>query len=135
MFLLKKWRYLAYFLGMAICSEAFARSVYMNGVDISSARNQNLAKVNIRIDENGNIFIEAPHYQVNEEYSFTPLSSWMESLSTPEHKTRSAMPHKDAKVVPSIPSIPADEVKADAKPEVEKEEPNLQNKAGTKIGG
>ena len=48
-------------------SSVYGRSIYLNGVDVSSARNQFLKNVNLRIDENGNIYIEAPHYQINEE--------------------------------------------------------------------
>ncbi len=51
------------------------RSIFMNGVDISSARNQDLRNIHLRIDEHGNVFITAPHYQVTEEETFTPLSS------------------------------------------------------------
>jgi hypothetical protein len=50
-----------------------ARSIYLNGVDISSARNQELSKVNIRIDSQGNLYIEAPHYDVQRETTFLPL--------------------------------------------------------------
>ncbi len=62
------------------------RSVYMNGVDISSARNQDLRNVHLRVDEHGNLFITAPHYQVTEEETFTPLSSYKHSEKQIEHK-------------------------------------------------
>jgi hypothetical protein len=52
------------------------RSVFMNGVDVSSSRNEDLRNVHLRIDEHGNIFITAPHYQVTESETFTPLSSY-----------------------------------------------------------
>lgn len=52
------------------------RSVFMNGVDISSSRGEDLRNVHLRIDEHGNIFITAPHYQVTESETFTPLSSY-----------------------------------------------------------
>ena len=52
---------------------AMARNVYVNGVDISSARNQLMENVTVRIDQDGNVFVEAPHYQVNEESTYVPL--------------------------------------------------------------
>jgi hypothetical protein len=55
-------------------ASALARSVFLNGVDVSSSRSQELRNVQIRINEKGDIFISAPHYQVTEEDFFTPLS-------------------------------------------------------------
>lgn len=52
----------------------FARSIFLNGIDVSSARSQELRHVQVRINERGDIFISAPHYQVTEEDFFTPLS-------------------------------------------------------------
>lgn len=62
------------------------RSIFMNGVDISSARNQDLRNVHIRISENGDVFITAPQYQVTEEETFTPLSSYVPGQSRPTHQ-------------------------------------------------
>jgi hypothetical protein len=59
---------------MLVMPAAFARSVFLNGVDVSSSRSQELRNVQIRINEKGDIFISAPHYQVTEEDFFTPLS-------------------------------------------------------------
>ena len=67
------------------------RTIYMNGIDISSARNQDLRNVHIKIDEYGNLFVTAPHYQVTEEETFTPLSSYKHSSELPEHKAPQAM--------------------------------------------
>ena len=39
---------------------ATARSVFVNGVDVSSARSQLMENVTVRIDGDGNVFIEAP---------------------------------------------------------------------------
>lgn len=58
------------------------RSIFLNGIDISSARNQKLGKVDIHIDENGNIFITAAHYDVLEEGSYVPLSKWSKQINT-----------------------------------------------------
>lgn len=67
------------------------RSIFMNGVDISSARNQDLRNVHIRISENGDIFITAPQYQVTEEETYTPLSSYVPGQSRPAHQAPTAM--------------------------------------------
>ncbi|MEZ4743737.1 MAG: hypothetical protein R3B45_15050 [Bdellovibrionota bacterium] len=53
---------------------ADARNIYLNGIDISNAFNQDLENVSIHINESGDIFVIAPHYQVNEEETFLPLS-------------------------------------------------------------
>ena len=55
-----------------------ARSIFLNGTDISSARGQELKNVSIHINENGDVFIMAPHYQVNEEDSYVPLSKYVQ---------------------------------------------------------
>jgi len=55
-------------------TSALARSVFINGVDVSSGKNLQLKNVSVTVSENGDVFISAPQYQVNEEYTFTPLS-------------------------------------------------------------
>jgi hypothetical protein len=67
-------------------SAAGVRNVYLNGVDISSARSQDLKGVDLHINETGDIFIIAPHYQVNEEDTYVPLSKYVQGLNAPEHK-------------------------------------------------
>ncbi len=49
------------------------RMIYLNGVNISSVRSQDLENVNIHIDKQGNIYIEAPHYETGVEKSYHPL--------------------------------------------------------------
>lgn len=49
------------------------RVVFLNGVNIGSVRNQRLKNVDVFIDENGNLQITAPHYDVREESSYHPL--------------------------------------------------------------
>ncbi len=49
------------------------RVIYLNGVNISSVKNQELENVNIHIDNNGNINIDAPHYEIGVEQSYHPL--------------------------------------------------------------
>jgi len=43
---------------------ASARSVYLNGFDISDVRNQSFDKAKVTIDKDGNIRIDAPQYDV-----------------------------------------------------------------------
>jgi hypothetical protein len=70
---------------LSIAGNASARSVFLNGIDVSSARNQTLKNVQIKINENGDVFIIAPHYQVNEEETYTPLSRYVQGSSGPVH--------------------------------------------------
>lgn len=49
---------------LAVSHTSFARAVYLNGVDISTVRNQTFKKVTVTIDPNGDIRIDAPNYQV-----------------------------------------------------------------------
>lgn len=67
------------------------RSLFLNGVDISSARNQDLRNVHVKITENGDIFIAAPQYQVTEEETFMPLSSYTSKSSPVEHRAPQAI--------------------------------------------
>ena len=53
--------------GVLLSSEAFAGgAVYLNGVRIDGVTNQKFDKVNVRIDELGNVFIDAPGYNVRQ---------------------------------------------------------------------
>lgn len=45
---------------------AAAGSVYLNGVRIDGVTNQKFEKVSVRIDESGNVFIDAPGYNVRQ---------------------------------------------------------------------
>ncbi len=65
---------------------AGTRSVYLNGVDISSAKSQDLRNVDVHINEAGDLFIIAPHYQVNEEDTYVPLSKFVQGMNLPKHK-------------------------------------------------
>lgn len=67
------------------------RSIFLNGIDISSARSQDLRNVHVKISETGDVFISAPQYQVTEEETFLPLSSYTTKQVTPEHKPPQAM--------------------------------------------
>ena len=130
-------------LGIALSSSALARTVYLNGVDISSARNQTLKKVNLRIDERGNLFIEAPHYQVNEETTFTPLSSYLhQSARQPMHEKRRELPKELSEVgaTKKLPDLQDKEINTpatqggEAPSAVENHQPKLQDKEGKPTG-
>jgi hypothetical protein len=73
------------------------RLVFLNGVDISAARGQQLKKVDVQIAENGDIYISAPHYQVHEEDSYVPLSQYVQGLSHPSHTKPGKAPEKSWK--------------------------------------
>lgn len=81
------------------------RSIFLNGVDISSARNKDLKNVDIHIDESGNLFISAPHYQVIEEDAYVPLSKYAQSPAAPEHKPAEARV-STVKPVQQVESLP-----------------------------
>ena len=51
---------------LLFCSTALAGSVYLNGVKIDGVSNQKFEKVTVRIDEKGNVLIEAPGYAVKQ---------------------------------------------------------------------
>jgi len=68
-----------------------ARSVYVNGTDVSSARNQVMEGVTVRIDSDGNVFVDAPHYQVNEESTYIPLRRHANE-ARPEHRQGASLP-------------------------------------------
>lgn len=67
------------------------RSVYINGIDISSARSQDLRNVHVKISDTGDVYISAPQYQVTEEETFLPLSTYTSKSPLPEHKAPQAM--------------------------------------------
>ena len=63
-----------------------SRRIYLNGIDISSAVHQELKNVNVKIDGQGNLFIEAPHYQVIEESKQLPLIPEKRDKPSVEHR-------------------------------------------------
>jgi hypothetical protein len=86
------------------------RSVYFNGVDISSSRNQDLRNVQVKIAENGDVYIVGPQYQVTEEETFMPLSSYTTRTPAPVHRPPQELngPNspRSAKTSPDVPSEP-----------------------------
>lgn len=87
------------------------RNILLNGVDISSARGQHLKNVDVTINEQGDVLIVAPHYQVHEEDSYIPLSKYVQNLNTPEHKAPQAAGSGMAKSLPTRPVQPPMAVK------------------------
>ncbi|MFZ5469268.1 MAG: hypothetical protein ACOZIN_07480 [Myxococcota bacterium] len=53
-----------YLLALALTVPAAAGSVYLNGVNIDGVTNQKFDKATVRIDEKGNVHIDAPGYAV-----------------------------------------------------------------------
>ncbi|MES2614281.1 MAG: hypothetical protein V4591_02580 [Bdellovibrionota bacterium] len=49
------------------------RTIYLNGENVSSIRDQDLEGVDVHIDKNGNLHISAPQYEVLSEQSYHPL--------------------------------------------------------------
>jgi hypothetical protein len=90
------------------------RSVFMNGVDISSARNQDLRNVHVKISENGDIFIAGPQYQVTEEETFMPLSSYTSKSQPPTHKAPQVLNGGAPKTAKSVPETESSDKPASA---------------------
>ncbi|MBI2602611.1 MAG: hypothetical protein HYW48_06110 [Deltaproteobacteria bacterium] len=93
-------RELCIFVSIGASPSLLARSVYLNGTDISSAFSQELKKVDVEIDAKGNVFIIAPHYSVHEEESFVPLSTAQPVL--PKHKVPTMIHKGENQGVPTI---------------------------------
>lgn len=72
-------------------SDALARNIFLNGIDISNVQSQDLEDVNIHINEKGDLFIIAPHYNVNEENTYVPLS---QHKAKQTKKSHSPIAHK-----------------------------------------
>ena len=51
-------------VGLLVPASALASSVYLNGTRIDGVTNQKFEKATVRIDEKGDVFIEAPGYAV-----------------------------------------------------------------------
>ncbi|MDQ3234613.1 MAG: hypothetical protein M3Q07_22645 [Pseudobdellovibrionaceae bacterium] len=76
-------------------SSSTARVIYLNGADISSAKNQSLEQVNVRIDGRGNVYIEAPQYEVQQESTFVPLSRQTPAHpNLPVHRSPGPLPNE-----------------------------------------
>ncbi|MBC7661394.1 MAG: hypothetical protein H7249_16995 [Chitinophagaceae bacterium] len=72
---------------------ATSRSVFLNGVDISSTKNQSMQQVNVNIDSQGNVYIEAPHYEAQQETTFVPLGrQGLNAGRIPQHRAPGPLP-------------------------------------------
>lgn len=107
-------------LSTMISASIFARNIYVNGVDITSANNQEMRKVDVRIDERGDIHISAPHYVVHEQESYHPLSSQtMKSkpeTTRPMHKTMAPLTTGRQSAVEQAPTSQEDAPASPGKP-------------------
>ena len=84
-------------------AQAENRSVFLNGVDISSAKNQSLQQVNITVDSQGNVYIEAPHYEAQQESTFVPLGRQGSiTARIPQHKAPGALPTAKSPFQPAL---------------------------------
>jgi len=83
-------------LSALVSTLAFAgqtRSVFLNGIDISSTKNQSMQQVNVSIDSQGNIYIEAPHYEAQQETTFVPLGrQGTQAGKIPQHRVPGPLP-------------------------------------------
>jgi hypothetical protein len=109
---MNRWSVLIFSFAALAASVSHARSVFINGVDVSSGKNIQLKNVQVTINEHGDIHISAPQYDVNEEDNFTPLSRYVQGSGTiqqPVHKPMQAFPtdgHSSPPTVPAHDSVP-----------------------------
>lgn len=89
------------FLALSFSHTASARNVYLNGVDVSGARGQELKNVTVKISDNGDIYVTAPHYRIEEETTYTPLS---EVLRRNHQNTRPGVVHQQPGAFPATAS-------------------------------
>lgn len=121
-------------------SIAMPRSIFLNGIDISSAKNQVMSGVTVRIDSRGSIYIEAPQYEVQQESTFLPLSRQTPPHpQIPVHRAPGSLPNT---VTPEDPkqglALPVDSGDTMGQAEAEKPKPiqaesALLEKEGTRI--
>lgn len=117
---------------------AFAsRLVYLNGVNITQIKNQELTRVNIRIDGNGNVYIDAPQYEVVKKQNYHPLlpneipkiskESLLETRTQRVYSKQNGLPRqageapKQQTVETALPRTPEEAMQANS-PEAQKED-------------
>jgi hypothetical protein len=121
------WRVIAIFISIllfTLTSEGLARSVFLNGTDISNLREQTLNQVTVRIDASGDIRIDAPHYQIQDQSRFHPIGKPLSSRASALQGTEQALPstlprHPEAPPVATKPSLPS-EIDTTNMPEVDR---------------
>lgn len=95
-------------LALLASNAASARSLYLNGIDISGSLEQTLKNVTVRIDKGGNVYITAPHYHVNEEEGYVPLGPKETGIRAiaPELKTASSTKPLKARLETKLKKMP-----------------------------
>jgi hypothetical protein len=97
-----------------------ARMIYLNGRNISSVRDQQLEGVNVRIDAHGNVYISAPHYEVQESTHYRPLlPNEVPRVSKPSVSNEAPLlPGRYSKSAPqqrpAVPPVESDDSSAEA---------------------
>lgn len=87
---------------------ALAGSVYLNGVKIDGVTNQKFEKATVRIDEAGNVHIDAPGYAARVVSAPPPTPA---PAATPAPSTTPATPAQQPQAAaPAAPAAPAEEV-------------------------
>ena len=66
-------------------STALAGSTYLNGIRIDGVTNQKFDKVDVRIDEQGNLFIDAPGYSVRQVDGTPPTAPQPTAVMTKKY--------------------------------------------------
>jgi hypothetical protein len=81
--------------------EAAARSIFLNGADVSGVRNQSMNDVSVHIDDLGNVMISAPQYKIHDRSRYHPINK----QNKPTHQTSaiSADAHGTVHALPSHP--------------------------------
>jgi hypothetical protein len=102
----------------------------LNGTDISSARSQELKGVDLVINDKGDIFINAPNYQVNDEDTYVPLSKFVQGMNVPKHQPMQRV--GPGQNVGAVEKMPEEAVRPLAKEETAPE--TAQNAAIPKAG-
>lgn len=112
---------------------AGTRSVFLNGVDISSAKNQSMQQVNIKIDSQGNVYIEAPQYEAQQETTFVPLGRRQPLPGAiPQHRAPGPLPQR---IEPASQAelAPAEETKVEQGSAAEKSDGDMLKKEGVRV--
>lgn len=68
---------------LALCTQAFAGTVYINNLPIDTLPVAELKNVTVRFDAEGNIWIDAPNYQIREVAPPTYVSASDATATTP----------------------------------------------------
>jgi hypothetical protein len=82
-------------------NQAAARSIFLNGADVSGVRNQSMNDVSVHIDELGNVMISAPQYKVHDRSRYHPINK----QKKPAHQADAIFPNARG-TVQALPSHP-----------------------------